>query len=1525
MSIRKMMAVAAICAAAVSSYAAVPTDGGAWLIGSGETETLDAAATISELQNNGALTLGAGAALTMNGAVVNSVGSETGNSGEMTIAAGASLISQGSLTGANPGNTQGFSIGTYGGTGTVTVASGGTLAVAGGRLFLGRNSLTDANGADRMKLSHGVLNIFGTVTAATVECSAWYPSFVKGTTYDLDELPVASVINLEEGGVLETGLIQCDDVSRNVINFKGGTLRLSRQPGILLYASVSTIWNIEAGKSLIFDTQNWNAALNPTFPQADSFKIVGEGGFVKRGSGLLDIRLAHPEMNTFSGPIVVEGGSLYLGRPLVEGQTVLVKSGAKFYPVCAADLAKITYENPDDAPNGAVFHVESSYADGLDLLALSPAYLADKLGGPSGSWNGEVHGAVTHAASIDLAHPFELVGKGNTLTLDGTGLENLPLAISGTGTFNFNGNHTNATDGTITFTGAATYQQSGVFSVQGENGAMPVTTISGGGTFKTTGDLRVGYDGRDGALAVSNGANVSVAGALRLGCNASTRYGVKGRVSIENATVTVSSTINMGTNGLNDGSDLETLMNELVLGPGAVLNMGNRFQHNDDPRSRVTFAGGELVANANHDDFFYSGQNGILEVEAANGNDIHLNLGAHRIGATSGYTHFFGTGGLDITGTGSASTFTFGKAGLTDFSATYSGATKITDATLVLGVPLPAATTITGTRATLLLNNVTTTNNIIGDVTVKGSGSLVIGADGADCTFSNRVEGATLVKVGAGTLTLFGDFNGKLVVKEGTAIVRGTAYKSYRFKVEGIKGPSPDAMQFSELKLLNGKNDVTRPYSGLRYDTEGAVPDKIYPADENPANLVDGNVSTKWLDWRLLSSHPESDHDRVWLRIDYPSLRRITGYAWYTANDFDKRDPSAWRLQGSNDGGATWTDLDVRTGFSATTSRTALAGTFADFVALGSSARVVVEPGATLRVAGGAVPASAIENGGGTVELAEGAEIVGEGGALNGGASGSGTVNIVGGNVSLSGQQSYTGATHVGAGTLSIGIAANPAERASFSGKYFRLTIKRASNNGVSVAYKKVGNSTYSDGGAMQAAEFQLYDVDGNNVAQGLAKASDGTAATALAAGTFATAAAYAHVAADEGAEKLFDGSTSTKCNMVTPIKRNDPSTWMVLTMRLADGAAPVASYNFYTANDYVRRSPTDWRLEGSMDGIAWETLDERFFAPNAAWGSATTSSTTYNEANLRYKPFNNGTPFRLQETMCQPAARGKYFRFTFRKTAGNTILQLSELQLLDADGNNVARGLAKAANGTAATALSAGMFADGGSYGYGNNEGSDKLFDGNPDTKMCATGNNMAGNAANYRVFTLRLADDVAPVCGYNFVTGNDFLARSPSDWLLEGSDDGDTWTPLDERTDEPAPFSVYASVNHGRPYTFSQIVESGSIPADSVVTVEAGATLNINDANATISKLRVDCAAGAGTINSFRPAAGGTLELVNVPDVTALRNYVVPITVTDVQDAANLRSWAVTVNGTRRGVKATCREGQIVLQKGGTFIIVR
>ena len=58
-----LVAILALCAAALPSLAAVPADGGEWAIGAGESETLDAAATISRLAVDGSLTLDTGAAL----------------------------------------------------------------------------------------------------------------------------------------------------------------------------------------------------------------------------------------------------------------------------------------------------------------------------------------------------------------------------------------------------------------------------------------------------------------------------------------------------------------------------------------------------------------------------------------------------------------------------------------------------------------------------------------------------------------------------------------------------------------------------------------------------------------------------------------------------------------------------------------------------------------------------------------------------------------------------------------------------------------------------------------------------------------------------------------------------------------------------------------------------------------------------------------------------------------------------------------------------------------------------------------------------------------------------------------------------------------------------------------------------------------------------------------------------------------------------------------------------------------------
>ncbi|MBP5321009.1 MAG: hypothetical protein J6334_08465 [Kiritimatiellae bacterium] len=1516
---RRTMAVWFSTCVAFSLLAAVPEDGGEWMIESGTAENLNAAATVSRLLNDGGLTLGEGAALAINGTGVSAIATDTGRMADLTIGNGASLVATGTLDATNPGNTQGFSIGTYGGTGTVSVASGGSLTVANGRFFLGRNSLTDADGADRNRFSHGILTLSGTVTAPFTECGAWYPSLDTSLygTYRVDELPVAAVVNLEEGGVFETGHIQLDDVTLTIFNFRGGILRAQRQNDNFVASGGAILWAIEAGKNLIFDTQSYNIRIQPPKVQPDFIRITGAGGLVKRGSGYLHF-CNETAQNTFTGPITVEEGALTIGRPLAEGQTVFVKKGAQFYPSAPGDLAKITYEDSAEAPQeGSIYRVEARLYDGLDLLAMAPTYRTDALGGPSWGWSGRVYGTITHADGIDLDHPFSLVSNGTALYFYGTGIESLPLTIDGTGTFFFDGARTVTADNAITFTGPATYQQADVFAVMGGAGEMPTMTVSGGGTLKT-GQLRVGYDGADGALVVKDGATVAVEGDLRIGANidGNNRKRVKGRLVVENGTVSTTGDINFAPNGLTDGSDRTTVLNELVLGPGADLRVGSRLTRNDDAHSRIAFQGGKISPLRNYAEFFYSGQEGILDVEAVGGHDVRIEVGTNSVGMISNHTHLFGEGGLSVVGKPGDpfGIFTLGAVGLSDFTVAYTGDTTITDATLRLGVPLPGGGVIAGSNATLDLNHFTLTNTVTGDLFLTGYGTLVVGADGGDLTFDKRVGQAGLAKIGGGTLTLGAPFGGALTVKEGSAVIQGNAaaYRSYRFKVEGIKGPEGGAvnsMQLAELMLLDGSRDVTRPYAEILFDTAVEAGGTTYPENEAPGNLVDGSVLTKWLDFRALPSRLEADRDRVWLQINYAEPKTITGYAWYTANDTPGRDPAAWRLQGSNDGGVTWTDLDVRTGFTATDTRRCLAGEFPVLCPLEPTSVMTVEPGATLRVDGGKVPVSAIDNYG-TVELVNGATLVSEGGFMRGDLTGDGSVEVTGGRVTLAGTPSYSGDTHVSGGTLDVGAPAEDATR-GFDGKYFRLTIKR------------VNGGSGADGGdnVLQASEFQLYNAAGVMQNLGLTAAEVGLPAFHLAPGTFTTPRAYtytgtpAHTDAD-----LFDGNTATKlcCNDNVD---GTPEHYHIVTMRLADDAEPITGYNFFTANDSVRRSPSDWTLEGSRDGISWELLDERYWAPHTAFGNRNDNSAD----GVKYKPFNNGLGFAF-ETPFPPAFTGKFLRFTFKKTSGKTMLQISELMVFDTFGGNVAYGLVKGPDGVDATVLAPGSFSKGANYSSGNNQDADKLFDGKVSTKLCANNNDMKGEKANYRIFILRLRDEALPLTGYLFTTANDNLGRSPCDWTVEGSVDGEHWTVLDDRAGVPQPFCLFTAMNAGHPFPFTGLAsDGGAIPVGSTLQVDAGAVVNLNDPSSTVSALRVDCARGGGTINTFRPAANGLLELVNLPDgLASLVGFEIPLTVTNLQNGDTLAGWTVTVDGVDRGLRVKAVEDHLVLMEGGTVLII-
>ncbi|NLH16172.1 MAG: hypothetical protein GX455_06310 [Phycisphaerae bacterium] len=81
---------------------------------------------------------------------------------------------------------------------------------------------------------------------------------------------------------------------------------------------------------------------------------------------------------------------------------------------------------------------------------------------------------------------------------------------------------------------------------------------------------------------------------------------------------------------------------------------------------------------------------------------------------------------------------------------------------------------------------------------------------------------------------------------------------------------------------------------------------KQNPTAEGVAQAFDSNQDTKWL----------ARANKAWIAYDFPgdAAYVIGAYALTTANDNTGRDPKSWTLQGSNDGGVTWTVLDTQTG-----------------------------------------------------------------------------------------------------------------------------------------------------------------------------------------------------------------------------------------------------------------------------------------------------------------------------------------------------------------------------------------------------------------------------------------------------------------------------------------------------------------------------------------------------------------------------------------------------------------------------------
>ena len=120
--------------------------------------------------------------------------------------------------------------------------------------------------------------------------------------------------------------------------------------------------------------------------------------------------------------------------------------------------------------------------------------------------------------------------------------------------------------------------------------------------------------------------------------------------------------------------------------------------------------------------------------------------------------------------------------------------------------------------------------------------------------------------------------------------------------------PGQSGFSVVSQRQLFTTSDTTRIAGG----TATASTDNA-PNGEGAAQAFDGNLGTKWLT-------NTTDRPQTYLQYDYAGTNAyvVSSYSVTSANDAPERDPSAWHLLGSNDGGATWTTLDTQSGIAFT-------------------------------------------------------------------------------------------------------------------------------------------------------------------------------------------------------------------------------------------------------------------------------------------------------------------------------------------------------------------------------------------------------------------------------------------------------------------------------------------------------------------------------------------------------------------------------------------------------------------------------
>ncbi len=216
-------------------------------------------------------------------------------------------------------------------------------------------------------------------------------------------------------------------------------------------------------------------------------------------------------------------------------------------------------------------------------------------------------------------------------------------------------------------------------------------------------------------------------------------------------------------------------------------------------------------------------------------------------------------------------------------------------------------------------------------------------------------------------------------------------------------------------------------------------------------------------------------------------------------------------------------------------------------------------------------------------------------------------------------------------------------------------------------------------------------------------------------------------------------------------------------------------------------------------------------------------------------------------------------------------------------------------------------------------------FFDGQNWTRVAYT-NTTDVSEENPKIFIVRLPS-VTNTYQYIFKNGYSSYYH-PSDWKVESSPDGITWTECDSRSSVVPPSSHNTYYNDGEPYLILDgLYGAAGFQSTANVQVDRGATLDCSRVTGgqTISTLTVDCSDGTGdgTFVNMSFAEEGSLYLVNVSDKNNLKSL--PAVFTDAAMSSNLSSWTVYIDGVQSSRRVALWSGRLTIVPLGLSIIVR